>query len=177
MLLIDRQWWKVTKYIYLSSVFKHNIEVFVLYLSISNFQYLYFYSTSEANIVLLLHYNYLKTSVTSYFSDISYDVMKHNINYQPYFIHRLFENRRSTSSQRMYHVVSLQICYFQTFWYFWYFKYMLMPILLYFYSSSILNSGLILGSLEFSQRTIHETKHFAFSQRKTRQSAKTLSAF
>ena len=30
------QWCKVTKYIYLSTVLKHNFELFVIYLSISN---------------------------------------------------------------------------------------------------------------------------------------------
>ena len=32
---------------------------------------------SDPNIVLLLHYVYLKTLVTSYFSDINYDIVKH----------------------------------------------------------------------------------------------------
>ena len=130
------QWCKVTKYIYSSTVLKYNVDIFLLYMSISNFQYFYFYSTtslmcindivqcwkwvefpfkynfeifvlylskilrylftlleyfqfaillllfhymiSEANIVLLLHYNYLKTLVTSYFSD-NYDIMKHTL--------------------------------------------------------------------------------------------------
>ena len=65
---------------------------------------------SEANIVLLLHYNYLKTWVTSYFSDISYHIIKHPLaTWALYFITRLFENSRSTSSQRvaLQRVVSL----------------------------------------------------------------------
>ena len=31
-------WWKVTKYIYLSTVLFYNFKLFVLYLSVSNFQ-------------------------------------------------------------------------------------------------------------------------------------------
>ncbi len=48
------QWWKITKYIYLSTVLKYSFEVLVLYLSVSIFCYfiLLLNQTSEANIVL-----------------------------------------------------------------------------------------------------------------------------
>ena len=49
---IGPQWCKVTKYIYLSTVLKYSFEVFVLYLSISNFQSFYFYSTTSGIQIL-----------------------------------------------------------------------------------------------------------------------------
>ena len=61
------QWCKVTKYIYSSTVLKYNFEVLILYWSISNC------------LILLLHYNYLKTLVTSYCSYINYYIIKHTL--------------------------------------------------------------------------------------------------
>ena len=66
-------------YMYSSIVLMYNFEVFVL----EYFQFpillLLLHYISEANIVLLLHYNYLKTLVTSYFADINYDILKHTL--------------------------------------------------------------------------------------------------
>ena len=65
-----RQWCKVTKYIYLSTVLKYIFEEFVLeYFQMSVLVLLLHY-ISERNIVLLLHYIHFKTLVTSYFADI-----------------------------------------------------------------------------------------------------------
>ena len=63
------QWWKVTKYIYLSTVLKYHFEVRICTV-LEYFQFpillLLLHYISEANTVLLLHYNYLKTFVTSF---------------------------------------------------------------------------------------------------------------
>ena len=60
------QWWKVTKYIYLSTVLKYNLEVLVLYLSISIFCYviLILHNNSEKIYYFLLHYIHLRAIVT-----------------------------------------------------------------------------------------------------------------
>ena len=55
VIIIILQWCKVTRYIYLSTVLKYMFEEFVLYLSISKFQYLYFYSTTFQREILLFH--------------------------------------------------------------------------------------------------------------------------
>ena len=52
------KWWKVTKYMYSSTVLKYNFEVEYFQFSVL---LLLLHYISEANIVLLLHYNYLKT--------------------------------------------------------------------------------------------------------------------
>ena len=51
----EKQWCKVTKYIYLSTVLKYIFEEFVLYLSISKFQYLYFYSITSQREILYFY--------------------------------------------------------------------------------------------------------------------------
>merc|ERR1712121_465470 len=93
---------KVSKYIYLSTVLKYNFEEFVLeYFQISVLVLLLHY-ISEGNIVLLLHYIHLKTLVTSYFADIHSYIIKHALNTLAlFYTFRLFENSRSTSSQRL----------------------------------------------------------------------------
>ena len=63
---INGQWCKVTKYIYSSTVLKHNFEVLVLYQRISILSYFVLlpHYKPEVKSVLLLHYMYVTPLVT-----------------------------------------------------------------------------------------------------------------
>ena len=64
------QWWKVTKYIYLNTVLEYNLEVLVLYFSISILCYfilLFYYYNSEVNFVLFTALHCFNN--ISYFTD------------------------------------------------------------------------------------------------------------
>ena len=98
---------------------------------------------SEANIVLLLHYNHLKTLVTSYVVDFDYYYKTHSNHFSPtvymHFGHlKMADLQAHNASHRFcthFELVIWDILRYEYF-YFQYFKYILMPILLYFYSST-----------------------------------------
>ncbi len=58
-------------YVYLSTELKHNVDVPVLYLSISILSYIWLllHYISQGNIAFLHHYIYLTALDTSYFAD------------------------------------------------------------------------------------------------------------
>ena len=86
---------------------------------------------SEANIVLLLHYNYLKTWVTRYFSDLNYDIMKHTLTTLVLFYTNMYTDVQAHNTC----CELVDLLFSNLLVLLWYIKYILMPIILYFYSS------------------------------------------
>ena len=79
-------------------------------------------------------------------------------------MHKLFENSQSTSSQR--HIMGFQICYFQIFHlYSWYFLYILVPILLCFYSRKILNTRLLLVTVTSKKSCIQNHTFYIYKNK------------
>ena len=79
---------------------KYNFEYFQ-FKSKPTFTTYYFYSTTEPQFVLLLHYNYLKTLVTNLLLvtlEVSISIRKHTLTTST-LTFGAFENSRSTSSQ------------------------------------------------------------------------------